>query len=72
MVTPRAANYTSTGNGPPRVLSLQYIKLSLKYISVSETKEYGLICPLAARLYLFLKYNHPLDIGPMQIITKIN
>ena len=36
-------NYTyillSARNEPPRVLSLQYIKFSLKYISVNETKK---------------------------------
>ena len=50
MVTPQAANYTSAKNEPPRVLTLQYIKFSLKYISVNETEKYGLFCPLAARL----------------------
>ena len=30
MVTPRAANYTSTRNEPPRVLTLQYIDFNLK------------------------------------------
>ena len=41
MVTPRATNYTSARNEPPRVLSLQYIKFSLNYISVNETKILG-------------------------------
>ena len=38
MVTPRAANYTSARNEPPRVLTLLYIKFSLKYISLNETE----------------------------------
>ena len=50
MVTPRAVNYASARNEPLRVLTLQYIKLILKYIPVNETKKYGLFCPLAARL----------------------
>ena len=35
------AIHTSARNEPPRVLSLQYIKFSLKYISVNKTKILG-------------------------------
>ena len=56
MVTPRAANYTSARNEPPRVLTLQYIKFSLTYISVNETKKYVFFCPLAARLHVYQEH----------------
>ena len=61
MVTPRPANYTSARNEPPRVLILQYIKLSLKYISVNETEKCGLFCPLAARL-IYLSNFYPREV----------
>ena len=48
MVTPQANNYTSARNEPPRVLTLQYIKFSLKYLG-KRNENFGV---LAARLYV--------------------
>ena len=59
MVTPRATNYTSARNEPPRVLTLQYINFSLKYISVNEILEswpldYNAILSLCMYAYLLV------------------
>ena len=56
MVTPRATNYTSARNEPPRVLSLQLYQIQPKVYLGKRNENFGV---LAARLLLYCtRFSH--------------